>query len=63
MSILITALALAGAQAAPAPAPLSEPNRVTLTAEIKESLYRDDPLVKAVIDELGGEIVKLEANN
>jgi DNA polymerase-3 subunit gamma/tau len=43
--------------------PMPESPRVALTAEIKESLYRDDPLVHAIIDALGGEIVKLEANN
>ena len=43
----------------PAPASAVITTSIRLTPELKEQL-RSDPLVAAVIDELGGEIVKVE---
>jgi hypothetical protein len=43
------------------PAPVTElANTIRLTEEIRSNLYKNNPLIKAVIDQLGGSIVKLE---
>jgi hypothetical protein len=43
----------------PPPSPLSDPAPARITPEMKQAL-REDPLIAAVIDQLGGEIVKVE---
>jgi hypothetical protein len=48
----------AKAAATPLPAPAPEPG-IRLTPELKEEL-KADPLIAAVIKELGGEIIKVE---
>ncbi len=52
--------AAAGRPAPIAPQSMPEVPTVRLTQEMKDAAYRDEPLVKAIIDELGGEIVKIE---
>lgn len=44
------------------PPPMPETPRVQLTQEMKDAIYANEPLVKAVMDELGGDIVKIEEN-
>jgi DNA polymerase-3 subunit gamma/tau len=46
---------------APAPPPAVEATpTVRLTDEIRASLYKNDPLVRAIVDQLGGSVIKLE---
>jgi DNA polymerase-3 subunit gamma/tau len=47
---------------APPPPPMAveSSNTIRLTDEIRSNLYKNDPLVKAVVDQLGGSIIKLE---
>ena len=51
-------------RAAPAPPPqpkaVDNPNLVRLTDDIRQNLYKSDPLIRAVVDQLGGSIIKLE---
>jgi DNA polymerase-3 subunit gamma/tau len=46
--------------AAPPPMPVDNSNVIRLTDEIRSKLYKEDPLIRAVVDQLGGSIVKLE---
>jgi DNA polymerase-3 subunit gamma/tau len=46
---------------APSP-PMPEAPTIRITQEMKDAIYASEPLVKAVIDELGGDIVKIEEN-
>ena len=46
--------------AAPPPPPAESANTVRLTDEIRNHLYQTDPLVKAIVDQLGGTVIKLE---
>ena len=45
---------------APVPLPVDTSNIIRLTDEIRSNLYKSEPLIRAVIDQLGGNIVKLE---
>ncbi|HEV7298805.1 MAG TPA: DNA polymerase III subunit gamma/tau [Tepidisphaeraceae bacterium] len=45
-----------------APPPMPETPTIRLTQEIKDAIYAEDPLVKTIVDQLGGEIVKVEEN-
>jgi DNA polymerase-3 subunit gamma/tau len=46
---------------APPPPPIADNSSVIrLTDEIRSKLYKEEPLIRAVIDQLGGNIVKLE---
>jgi len=47
---------------APTPPPMPEAPAVRLTQEMKDAIYQEDPLVKTIVDQLGGEIVKIEEN-
>jgi DNA polymerase-3 subunit gamma/tau len=48
----------------PPPAPVAflpeTSNVIRLTDEIRSNLYKNDPLIRAVVDQLGGSIIKLE---
>ena len=48
------------AAAPPPPAVVEGSNTIRLTEEIRSSLYQSDPLIKAVVDQLGGSIIRLE---
>jgi hypothetical protein len=44
-----------------APQPVAPPpNVIRITPELKESLRNSEPLIKAIMDELGADIVKVE---
>ena len=46
---------------APAPPPPTMPDEsIRITPELRKSLYNEEPLIRAVVEELGGEIVKIE---
>ncbi len=45
---------------APPPAPVEAANTVRLTDDIRNQLYKTDPLVRAIVDRLGGSVIKLE---
>jgi len=47
---------------APQPPPMPESPTVRLTQEMKDTVIANEPLVKAIIDQLGGDIVKIEEN-
>jgi len=50
----------AAASVAPAsPMPVDNSNVIRLTDDIKSRLYAD-PLIRAIVDQLGGSIIKLE---
>jgi DNA polymerase-3 subunit gamma/tau len=42
------------------PAQAETANTIRLTDEIRNSLYQTDPLVKAIVDQFGGNVIKLE---
>jgi hypothetical protein len=44
----------------PPPAPVESSNTIRLTDEIRDSLYKNNPLIRAVADTLGGSIIRLE---
>ena len=45
---------------APSAPAIDNANVVRLTDEIRSNLYKTEPLIRAVIDQLGGSIVRLE---
>jgi hypothetical protein len=45
--------------APPAPS-MPEPQGIKLTQDMKDGFYKDVDLVRAIVDQLGGEIVKVE---
>jgi hypothetical protein len=48
------------ARPAPQPAPVEANNTIRITDDIRESLYKTEPLIRAVVDALGGSIIRLE---
>jgi DNA polymerase-3 subunit gamma/tau len=46
--------------AQPAPPVVETSNSIRVTDEIRANLYKNNPLIKAVVDQLGGAIIKLE---
>jgi DNA polymerase-3 subunit gamma/tau len=49
------------ASAAPPPPPVEPANNtIRITDEVRTKLYKDDPLIRAIVDQLGGTIIKLE---
>jgi DNA polymerase-3 subunit gamma/tau len=47
----------------PSPMPVDTINAVRLTDEIRQNLYKNDPLIRAVVDQLGGSIVRVESES
>jgi DNA polymerase-3 subunit gamma/tau len=45
---------------APSPSAVDTSNVIRLTDEMRSTLYKSEPLIRAVVDQLGGSIVKLE---
>jgi hypothetical protein len=45
---------------APPPATVEASTAVRLTDEIRNKLYKTEPLVRAIVDQLGGSVIKLE---
>jgi DNA polymerase-3 subunit gamma/tau len=50
----------ATARTAQPPSPPETSNTIRITDEIRESLYKNDALIRAVVDTLGGSIIRLE---
>src|SRR5439155_21387282 len=48
------------AAAAPPPPVVETANTIRVTDEIRAKLYESEPLIRAVVDQLGGNIIKLE---
>ena len=48
------------AAAPPPPPPVETANTIRVTDEIRAKLYESEPLIRAVVDQLGGNIIKLE---
>ncbi|MBV8782469.1 MAG: hypothetical protein JO353_13820 [Phycisphaerae bacterium] len=49
--------------APPSPAPTpndSPPDTIRITPELRQSLYNSEPLIRTIVEELGGEIVRVE---
>jgi DNA polymerase-3 subunit gamma/tau len=45
-----------------APPSMPEAPAIRLTQDMKDAIYQEDPFIKLIVDQLGGEIVKVEEN-
>ncbi len=48
------------AASSPAPEPSNATNTIQITDELRGKLYENEPLIRAIVDQLGGRVMKLE---